>query len=177
MRAGERWAPVSGFEGWYEASTLGRVRSLMTHSRSAYVPRKEPAIIATGRGRRAGVRLRRPGLHRRVGVGVLVLETFRGPAPPGTECSHLNEDETDDRLSNLTWESHRDNILRRSPGRASAPYRGERNGRALITDAQVLEMAELKASGVSSAALALRYGVCREAVDYNIRVRARRSAS
>lgn len=171
----ENWLPVSGFEGWYEVSDLGRVRSLMTHSKSNYVERRTPLLIAAGKRKdgRGGVRLRKKDGRRRVGIGVLVLETFRGAAPSGTECSHINEDPSDDRLCNLIWESHRDNILRRSPERASTPYRGENNGRAIISDIQALEMAELKRSGVRSVDIAVQYCVCREAVDYNIRNRAR----
>lgn len=33
----------------------------------------------------------------------LVLETFKGPCPPGMTCRHLDRDRTNNRLSNLKW--------------------------------------------------------------------------
>lgn len=41
----------------------------------------------------------------------LVLETFRGPRPPGQVARHLNGRATDNRLANLVWSTQRENIL------------------------------------------------------------------
>jgi hypothetical protein len=40
----------------------------------------------------------------------LVLETFVGPRPPGTECLHKNSNPADNRLSNLKWGTHAENV-------------------------------------------------------------------
>lgn len=39
----------------------------------------------------------------------LVCEAFRGPAPPGTECAHLNGVRSDCRLVNLIWATKAEN--------------------------------------------------------------------
>ncbi|SFL17466.1 HNH endonuclease [Methylorubrum salsuginis] len=39
----------------------------------------------------------------------LVCETFRGPAPTGTECAHLNGVRSDCRLANLIWATKAEN--------------------------------------------------------------------
>lgn len=43
-------------------------------------------------------------------VHVLVLEAFVGPRPPGMECLHSNDVGTDNRLSNLRWGTHSENL-------------------------------------------------------------------
>lgn len=40
----------------------------------------------------------------------LVLEAFVGPCPPGMECCHENDIGTDNRLTNLRWDTHKSNI-------------------------------------------------------------------
>lgn len=40
----------------------------------------------------------------------LVLETFVGPCPDGLECRHLNGIPNDNRLENLVWGTHRENM-------------------------------------------------------------------
>lgn len=40
----------------------------------------------------------------------LVLEAFVGPCPPGLECRHGNGVPDDNRLTNLSWGTHKENI-------------------------------------------------------------------
>ena len=108
--ASENWRAVLGYEGTYEVSDLGRVRSL-------------PRIDAQGGSRRLryfnpsrmdswghlGVKLRRDGVTKSVYVHRLVLEAFVGPRPDGMVACHWNDIPDDNRLSNLRWGSKSDN--------------------------------------------------------------------
>lgn len=113
MTAPERWLPVAGYEGIYEVSDQGRVRSL-----DRTVPHGH-----TGTRRAAGRELRLlidsggyPFVHlgrrpqRRVRVHVLVLETFVGPRPAGLCGLHRDDVKTNGRLSNLRWGTQSENI-------------------------------------------------------------------
>ncbi|MCG7596363.1 NUMOD4 motif-containing HNH endonuclease [Mycobacterium sp. PSTR-4-N] len=109
----EIWAPIAGFVGSYEVSTIGRVRSLDRVIRDsagrncfrkgrvlkpsrAGAPGKDYPSVALGKGNHRTI-------HR------LVLETFVGPCPDGTEACHNNGDRFDNRLDNLRWDTPSNN--------------------------------------------------------------------
>lgn len=112
----ERWLPVVGFEGLYEVSDLGRVRSLdavqsyTSKGRVKYRRRVgrvlRPGVMKSGHmvvvlGRAAGSRL----VHR------LVLEAFAGPATEvAAWCRHLDDNPANNRLSNLRWGTPNENL-------------------------------------------------------------------
>lgn len=104
----EVWRPVVGYEGFYEVSNLGRVRSL-DHSDALgrFRPgriRGTPVDVA-GAGYRY-VSLSRHGEVAKANVHVLVMEAFIGPRPtPGHECCHGDGDRTNAALDNLRWDT------------------------------------------------------------------------
>lgn len=87
-------------------------------------------------------------------VHQMVLETFVGPRLPGTTCSHLDGNPSNNVASNLAWETHSANCLRKRQHGTS--QEGERNGFAKLTQLQV---AEIRASELGSRRLAPIYGV------------------
>lgn len=113
----ENWRTVVSFEGMYEVSDLGRVRSV-------------PRVVVYG-GKRAGQQvkvrggLRKPVRHSAGYVYVnlcrdgdqhlrllqwLVLEAFDKARPVGLEACHRNGDKHDNRIANLYWGTHSENI-------------------------------------------------------------------
>lgn len=113
--ATERWLPVPGYEGYYDVSDLGRVRSLdrvVPHGRGAVKRLRgrllKPRFDSDGR---QVVTLYGDGKRLTVRVYVLVLEAFVGPRPPGFDCCHYDGDESNDRLSNLRWDTRSANRL------------------------------------------------------------------
>lgn len=111
---GERWLPVAGYEGAYEVSDLGRIRGLDREmlGKDGVVQAKRGGIMRPRRLRSGHITT---GLHARnvsntVLVHRLVLSTFVGPPPDGTECCHNNGNPADNRLANLRWASHLENM-------------------------------------------------------------------
>lgn len=92
------------------------------------------------------------------GVHVLVLESFVGPRPKGMDASHYPDpDPANNRLSNLRWESHRENMSRKIE---HGTYQGgEKNNGAKLTEAQVVDIRERFATGELAADLAAIFGV------------------
>lgn len=104
----ERWRPIPGFEGSYEASDLGRVRSLDRWVNGVHIPGVYMKGYPDSNGR-IQVTLRKNGkaYHRR--VHILVLEAFVGPPPPGMVGCHWDDDRSNNRLPNLRWATRTDN--------------------------------------------------------------------
>jgi hypothetical protein len=155
-----RWKAVPGFEGLYEVSDRGRVRSLWTRNARVNRPRKTPRILACTRSGTGypEVDLRKTANKRsRYKVHALVLMTFVGPRPSGFHAAHLNGKRDDNRLSNLRWTTVEENQSHRwEHGTASF---GESHGNAKLTEKAVRDMRRMRAEGFSHIAIAERFGV------------------
>ncbi len=68
-------------------------------------------------------------------VHQLVLKTFVGPCPEGMETSHLNSIRTDNRLSNLRWETKSQNQRRRIDN--NTDLKGMKQPRSKLSDRQI----------------------------------------
>ena len=114
------WKPVVGWEGCYEVSSRGDVRSvarsqLLSNGQTRYYKSRLLKPQFTSDGRHLHVQLRKPGKSKFHRVHTLVLEAFVGPCPDGMMCRHLNGDGHDNRKSNLVWgtasENQRDRVV------------------------------------------------------------------
>lgn len=114
--ATERWLPVVGYEGYYEVSDQGRVRSItrrvrFVDGRSRIAPECILKPYLRPNGDRFYVTLWRDNAKDNVPIARLVLAAFRGPAPDRADGCHNDGNSLDDRLSNLRWDSRRENVL------------------------------------------------------------------
>lgn len=107
----EEWRPVLGYEGRYEVSNVGRVRSVdRTVEVRGQVPRRLAGQVLETRLTTTGypaIRLSRgeenPNARPLRKTCHLVLEAFVGQRPPGAICRHLDDDKTNNHLENLRW--------------------------------------------------------------------------
>lgn len=177
----ENWKAIPGYEGQYEVSDQGRVRSL---DRLANLPTRWGAVaIRKQRGKllsphtnihRGGYRqvnLRANGKQRMHRIARLVLLAFVGPAPKNYEACHCDGVPTNDALNNLRWDSRsanqKDRVLH------GTNCAGERHPCAVLSDAQV---ACILKSSKDRKMLAKQYGVSRKHIDA-IKSGRRRNAS
>lgn len=110
----EEWKDVVGYEGLYQVSNLGRVKMLMRKvlANKSIKTINEHLIkqIETSKGY-LYVDLWMNNTSRRLGVHRLVLLAFtdKGINTP-LEVNHINEIRKDNRLCNLEWLTHKENI-------------------------------------------------------------------
>lgn len=107
----EQWRPVVGYEGKYEVSDHGRVRSLdrvETTKAGVARPLTGRVLVQSTNGRGyLKVTLRSPA--RQVYVHTLVLEAFVGPRPEGLEARHHDDVREHNYPSNLVWGTRSEN--------------------------------------------------------------------
>ena len=100
----EEWKDIKGYEGLYQVSNLGRVKSLCRneegHTKSYC--RKEK-ILKPAKTHYLFVCLCKNGVKKNYRIHRLVAETFL-PNPNGyKEVNHKTEDKTDNSVENLEW--------------------------------------------------------------------------
>lgn len=108
----ETWLPVTGFDGKYEVSDLGRVRSLRDTRGIRDNLLAEPRIMRQARttGGCPSVGLCRRGHRGNYKVALLVLEAFVGPKPADKDlCAHWDGDPANNRPANLRWATWQEN--------------------------------------------------------------------
>lgn len=110
----EIWKPVVGYEGLYEVSDLGRVRSLdrdipMVRGKQRYTLHTKGQIIVPHERRHGYLAVclygkeSKNGRFRQISVHRMVAEAFL-PNPSGhKEVNHLDENKQNNVLSNLEW--------------------------------------------------------------------------
>jgi hypothetical protein len=134
----EQWKWAPNFEGRYEVSTEGRVRSYL---------RGKPKLLALTHDPRGYIPLNLvgDGFHKRYWLHRLVAETFI-PNPSGRkEINHKNGIKSDCRVTNLEWVSRSQNI-RHAYEKGLIPtigQRGARNFNTKLTEEKVIEMRRL----------------------------------
>ena len=148
----ESWRPVVGWDGLYEVSNKARVRSL-----------RRGGMILRSKRNRGGhwiVALTRGGKPTGGLVHRLVAEAFIGPAPfEGAIVRHLNGDPADNRIDNLAWGTHADNLA--DAVRHGTQGRGELRPYHKLTDDKVREIRRLALEGISYADIGRQFGITR----------------
>ena len=169
----ETWRPVVGYEGMYEVSDLGRVRSLPTGKG------KRPCVrLLRGRPIRHGylsvALYRGDGIQHCVTVHRLVAEAFVPRLDASfKEINHLDAVKTNNSASNLEWCDHTRNMrhaeemgrMNRATGdrnglraHPESVSRGERNGWARLTEEDIRDIRMALASGEQGNVIAARFG-------------------
>lgn len=97
----EIWKDIEGYEGLYQASTLGKIRSIYRYKKEL-----KPSTTHNGYGR---VNLAKNKHYKKRFVHNLIWETFKGKIPDGMQVNHINENKLDNRLENLNLMTPKEN--------------------------------------------------------------------
>ena len=157
----EEWRDIQGYEGIYQISNLGRVKSI--GGRCGTVNRKEKirAKSFTHDGYEK-IRLQHNGKDETKRVHRLVADAFI-PNPENKDTiNHKDGDKTNNTVSNLEWLDRTEQMLHAYKLRLKAPQNGSENVNAKLTDEQVREIRRLYipySKEYGTVALARKYGV------------------
>lgn len=109
-----RWRAIPGWEGLYEASRFGQIRSVprVVRYRDGRVRTYLGQMIKPRpvKGGYLSVNLAREGCQETHKVHKLVALTFHGAPPPGLEVRHYDGDQKNNRATNLIYGTRSENI-------------------------------------------------------------------
>lgn len=137
----EKWLPIPDHPS-YEASDLGHIRRIDG----------TPVRISYGGWKRSYQYVCMDG--RPHALSRIILRTFRGEPPEGHECRHLNGVHDDNRLDNLKWGTHSENI--KDQRRHGTWWR---TGKQKLFPEDIATIHELRARGRTQQSIAERMGV------------------
>lgn len=110
----EIWKPIKGYEGFYEISSLGRVKSLLRKMKSknnSYAILKERILKQDNVKGYLRVTLSLNNKTKRITTHRLVAKSFIENKTKKTCVNHIDGDKKNNTLSNLEWVSYSENEL------------------------------------------------------------------
>ena len=113
----EEWRDVLGFEGYYQVSSLGRVRSVDRYIQYAGVGKGSGCHFYKGKVLKPRVArhgyyqltLRKPSVKTSFTIHLLVAPAFLGDRPKGFQVNHIDGDKLNNRVENLEYCLPKDN--------------------------------------------------------------------
>ena len=106
----EEWRDVVGYEGLYQVSNQGRVKSLERKDclgRTVKERILKPGVVGSGY---LMISLCTGGKQKMFSVHRLVCQAFHENPDNKSDVNHINEDKTDNRACNLEWSTRKENI-------------------------------------------------------------------
>lgn len=157
----EIWKDVPGYEGKYQVSNMGNVKSLgrLIHSSNQTGPitfHTRDHLLKPGVRDKCGhlaVVLNAP--RRSYLVHQLVMAAFKGPTPTGMVICHNNGVASDNRLINLRFDSQRENVL-------DVLHSGRAWKKLTEDDVQAIRFGAW--CGITTAELGLMFGVAHQTI-------------
>ena len=175
----EKWVAIKGYEGLYEVSNHGQVRSLdyTTFTKRGAIRQHYTRVLKPGKSGNYGhltVALWKQGSSKSWSVHRLVLSAFVGPCPQRQEVRHLDGNAGNNRLDNLKYGTSKENSA--DQVRHGTRAEGDKNGQRKLSSVEVKRVLTEYATGTYTLQqLADKYGVKLPTIHHIVRGRTWRS--
>lgn len=161
----ETWKDIEGYEGIYQVSDMGRIKSMAREKRNKWgtfmVGEMIMKPIIDRNGYRT-IRLAKEGKQKAAFIHRLVLSAFVRSPGVGDDCNHKDGDKGNNSLSNLEWVSRSQNVAHAERFGLAYHPTGEGSHNAKFTNEQVERIRgeyEFGVRGKGTCVLAKKYGV------------------
>jgi len=149
-RLGEEWRPIEGYEGLYEVSNLGRVKSLArtiirSDGRRCVVTEKILTERVNDRGY-IEIKLSRLGSSTYKKLHRIVATAFLDNPENKPEVNHKDGNKKNNQAENLEWATHSEN-MQHAFANGLHSHQGDRSSTKLLTESDVLSIRERQANG------------------------------
>lgn len=140
----EIFKPISGYDGIYEVSNFGRIKSLSRKFSN------NETFLVLHTGKKSGyvsVKLSKNGIATTTSVHILVATYFVDNPFNLLEVNHLDFDRSNNMADNLQWLTHAANLKYSYDNGNRIGDRGEKSPRATLKNETVLKIRELYLTG------------------------------
>lgn len=149
----ELWKDIDGYEGLYQVSSIGRIKSCDkivdgSYNSKHHIKEKILKPFKTGSGYIAlSIRLYKNGIGKDYRISRLVAKAFILNPENKLEVNHKNFDTFDNRIENLEWNTSKENHDHSHNKRVAALPRGEKQYNSKLTEEDVKKIKRLYRSG------------------------------
>lgn len=154
------WKEIPGFDGRYQASNTGLVRSLRRNMKISGTSTRESGHVY--------VRVMDGRVEKKIHIARLILAAFYGWPDGKFEACHNDSNPKNNHLSNLRWDTksgnHKDRIA------AGTSIRGVGHFAAKMTENEVIEARAMLSSGERISDVARKFNMSQGAI-YSIKHR------
>lgn len=144
MEAIEVWKDIKGYEGHYQVSDLGRVKSLsrVVKSRVGVFGTKKEIILKTFKNGDGYLKYKLciNGKEKSVISHRLVANEFLENPFNKPQVNHKNGIKYDNRVDNLEWVTSSENVIHSLANNLKIPQKGSEHGMSKLTEKEVLEI-------------------------------------
>jgi len=145
----EIWKPVEGLEDFYEVSNMGRWKILQREIKAGYGKTrviKEKITCGIKRGRYLKVSINTTGESKDIDLHIMVARAFIPNPENKPTVNHKKGIKTDNRASELEWATQSEQLFHSYEFKLRSAN-GEKNGRAKLTETQVVQIRNLFKTG------------------------------
>lgn len=171
MKGKEIWKPIPRYEGIYEISNMGNVKSLSRERVVGVWGGKTPVLkerilkLGADSSGYPTVKLYGNGMKRTPKVHRLVADAFIPNPHQKKEINHINGIKSDNRVENLEWCTRTENI-RHADATGLRNCTGENNHTAKLRKEQVLQIKERLSDGANQTKLGIEYNVSASVINH-----------
>lgn len=167
----EVWKDIEGYEGIYQVSNLGRIKSLDRKVRSRWGLMKQKGIVLKSRICNGYVLicLSKNGKNKDVSVHRVIAKSWvPGRTDAKNEVNHIDGDKTNNSVDNLEWCDRRHNIQHSIRIGLRTRQDGAGGYSAILTEKEVKEIRELKKNNptISQPTLGRMFGISKSEIGY-----------
>jgi hypothetical protein len=153
------WKDVIGYEGLYQVSNLGNVKSLGNK-----FSRKERLLKLSFQSKGyLTVVLQKDAKRKMVLVHRIVAEHFIHNVESKPQINHIDGNKTNNAIENLEWVSHRENLNHAIKNNLT--LKGEENRNSKLKDVDVIKIHSLLQKGTTTKELSETYNVSYSTID------------